>query len=590
LINERINKLRKVMLEEGLDAYIISGSDPHQGEYTAERWATRRWISGFTGSAGLVVITADKAGLWTDSRYYVQAEAELKGTEIILFKFGLPDVSGHLEWLIEELGQGGAVGSNIWTTSIDNKKEIESELAGTGLNYKGSSDLLEDIWLERPDFPKEPVFQLDLKYAGKSREEKLSDIRLWMKKKRLTWYLVSSLPDIAWILNLRGSDISFNPLFVSYLLIGKKSCYIYINEGQLSKELSRLLEDDGLIIKPFTGFENHAVSLPSGRINLAPETSSVGVLQLFDDAWEKVYEKDITIGMRAIKNKVEISSTQNAMRKDGVALVRFMIWLEENWPKGKLTEVGIADKLADLRSRQDGFVGLSFATIAGFNGHGAIIHYSANEESAYTLTSPGILLLDSGGQYLDGTTDITRVFISGDVPAEIIHDYTLVLKGHIDLAIVTFPVGTKGFQLDILARKAFWDEGRNYGHGTGHGVGFFLNVHEGPQTISQKAVDVAIEEGMIISNEPGIYLENRYGIRIENLVLAVKSDIGKTENFLKFETLSMCPLELELIDADLLTEIQKDWVNSYHARVYSNLSPLLEETERIWLKDKTRSL
>lgn len=590
MINERINKLRKVMLEESLDAYIISGSDPHQGEDTAERWATRRWISGFTGSAGLVVITADKAGLWTDSRYYVQAEAELKGTEIILFKFGLSDVSGHLEWLVEELGQGGAVGSNIWTTSIDNKKEIESELAGTGLNYKGSSDLLEDIWLERPDFPKEPVFQLDIKYAGKSREEKLSDIRSWMKKKRLTWYLVSSLPDIAWVLNLRGSDISFNPLFVSYLLIGKESCYIYINEGQLSKELSRLLEDDGLIIKPFTGFENHAVSLPPGRINLAPETSSVGVLQLFGDAWEKVYEKDITIGMRAIKNKVEISSTQNAMRKDGVALVRFMIWLEENWPKGKLTEVGIADKLADLRSRQDGFIGLSFATIAGFNGHGAIIHYSANEESAYTLTSPGILLLDSGGQYLDGTTDITRVLISGDVPAEIIHDYTLVLKGHIDLAIVNFPVGTKGFQLDILARKAFWDEGRNYGHGTGHGVGFFLNVHEGPQTISQKAVDVAIEEGMIISNEPGIYLENRYGIRIENLVLAVKSDIGKTENFLKFETLSMCPLEFELIDADLLTEIQKDWINSYHASVYSNLSPLLEEQERIWLKDKTRSL
>ena len=590
MINERINKLRKVMLEEGLDAYIISGSDPHQSEYTAERWATRRWISGFTGSAGLVVITADKAGLWTDSRYYVQAEAELKGTEIILFKFGLPDVSGHLEWLVEELGQGGAVGSNIWTTSIDNKKEIESELAGTGLNYKGSSDLLEDIWLERPDFPKEPVFQLDLKYAGKSREEKLSDIRLWMKKKRLTWYLVSSLPDIAWVLNLRGRDISFNPLFVSYLLIGKESCYIYINEGQLSAELSKLLEDDGLIIKPFTGFGSHAVSLSPGRINLAPETTSAGALQLFDDAWERVYEKDITIGMRAVKNKVEISSIHNAMRKDGSALVRFMIWLEENWPKGKLTEVGIADKLADLRSRQDGFVGLSFATIAGFNEHGAIIHYSANEESAYTLTSPGILLLDSGGQYLDGTTDITRVLISGDVPAVIIHDYTLVLKGHIDLAMVTFPVGTKGFQLDILARKALWDEGRNYGHGTGHGVGFFLNVHEGPQTISQKAVDVAIEEGMIISNEPGIYLENRYGIRIENLVLAVKSDIGRTENFLKFETLSICPLELELIDADLLTEIQKDWVNSYHSRVYSSLSPLLEESERAWLKDKTRSL
>ncbi len=590
MVDERINKLRKVMLKEGLDAYIISGSDPHQSEYTAERWATRRWISGFTGSAGLVVVTADKAGLWTDSRYYLQAEAELKGTEIVLFKFGLPDVPGHLEWLAEELVQGGAVGSNIWTTSIDNKKEIESEFAGTGLNYKGSSDLLEDVWVERPDFPKEPVFQLDLKYTGKSREEKLTDIRTWMKKKRLAWYLVSSLPDIAWVLNLRGSDISFNPLFISYLLIGEESCYIYINEGQLSADLSELLEAENLTIIPYKEFENHAVSLVPGRITLAPGTSSIGSQQLFNDGWEKVYEKDIITEMKAVKNRVEISSTQNAMKKDGVALVRFMIWLEENWPKGKLTEVGIADKLADFRSRQDGFVGLSFATIAGFNGHGAIIHYSANDESAYTLSSPGILLLDSGGQYLDGTTDITRVLISGDVPAEIIHDYTLVLKGHIDLAMVTFPVGTKGFQLDVLARKALWDEGRNYGHGTGHGVGFFLNVHEGPQTISQKAVDIAIDEGMIISNEPGIYLENRYGIRIESLVLAVKSDIGRTEDFLEFETLSMCPLEIDLIDTDLLTGIQKDWVNNYHDRVYESLSPLLEESERIWLKDKTRSL
>ncbi len=590
MINERINKLRKVMLEEGLDAYIISGSDPHQSEYTAERWATRKWISGFTGSAGLVVITADKAGLWTDSRYHLQGAAELQDTGITLFKSGLPEVPGHLDWLTDELGMGSVVGSNVWTTSIENNKEIESELAGTGLSYKGSRDLLNDIWTDRPEFPREPVFQLDLKYTGKSREEKISDIRLWMKKKRLSWYLVSSLPDIAWVLNLRGSDIGFNPLFMSYLLIGKESCYLYINEGQLSIELSTLLNNDGLSVKLYKEFENHAVSLNPGRINLAPETSSIGSQQLFNNDWEKVYKKDITAGMKAVRNKVEISSIRNAMRKDGVALVRFMIWLEENWSKGNLTEVSAADKLADLRSRQDGFIGLSFATIAGFNDHGAIIHYSANEESAYNLTFPGLLLLDSGAHYLDGTTDITRVLKSGDVPAEVIHDYTLILKGHIDLSMVKFPVGTKGFQLDILARKALWDEGRNYGHGTGHGVGFFLNVHEGPQTISQKAVDVAIGEGMITSNEPGIYLENRYGIRIENLILAVKSDIGKTEDFLEFETLSMCPMELDLIDADLLTETRKEWVNNYHNRVYTTLSPLLEESERAWLKGKTRRI
>ncbi len=590
MINERINKLREVMTKEGLDAYIISGSDPHQSEYTAERWTTRRWITGFTGSAGLVVVTADKAGLWTDSRYFLQAEAELKGTEIELFKFGLADVPGHLEWLTDELGSGSTVGSNVWTSSIDNRKEIESQLAGTGLSYKGSRDLLDDVWKDRPGFPGKPVFQLDLKYAGKSREEKLTEIRVWMKKKRLSWYFVSSLSDIAWVLNLRGSDISFNPLFMGYLLIGKGSCYLYINGGQLSTDLSELLESESIIVKPYEELESHAVSLLPGRINLAPGTSSIGAFNLFGDDWEKVFEKDITAGMKAVKNKIEISAVRNAMRKDGVALVRFMMWLEENWAKGDLSEVSIADKLADFRSRQDGFIGLSFATIAGFNDHGAIIHYSASNKSAHNLTSPGVLLLDSGGQYLDGTTDITRILKSGDVSTEIIHDYTIVLKGHIDLAMVTFPVGTKGFQLDILARRALWEEGRNYGHGTGHGVGFFLNVHEGPQTISQKAVDIAIEEGMITSNEPGIYIENKYGIRIENLILAVKSDIGRTEDFLQFETLTMCPLELDLIDVTLLTEVQKEWVNNYHIQVYNTLGPYLEESERDWLKGKTGRL
>ncbi len=590
VINERIQKLREVMVTEKLDAYIISGYDPHQSEYTAERWTTRRWITGFKGSAGLVVITADKAGLWTDSRYHLQGANELKGTEIELFKVGLPEVPGHLEWLADELKPGSVVGSNLWTTSIDNKKELDTALAGTGIKYQGCRDLLDDVWPDRPEFPGRPVFQLDMKYSGRSREDKISDIRVWMKKKRLEWSLVSSLPDIAWILNLRGRDISYNPLFLSYLLIGRGSCYLYINEGQLPSDLVKLLEDEGTIIRSYNDLESHAASLNPGRINLSPGTSSVGVEQLFNNDWVKVYEKDISIDMRAIKNRVEISAIKDVMIKDGVALVRFLIWLEENWPKGELDEVSLAEKLADLRSYQDNFIGLSFATIAGFNDHGAIIHYSATKESAYTLTSPGVLLLDSGGQYLEGTTDITRVLKFGDVSLEVIHDYTLVLKGHIDLALVSFPEGTRGFQLDILARKALWDEGRNYGHGTGHGVGFFLNVHEGPQTISQKAVDVSIKEGMITSNEPGIYLENKYGIRIENLILAVKSDIGKTDNFLKFETLSLCPLELDLIDSNLLTVTQKEWVNNYHNQVYNTLSPLLKESERVWLENKTRRI
>ncbi len=590
MINERINKLRKVMKEEGLDAYIISGSDPHQSEYTAERWTTRRWITGFTGSAGLVVVTADKAGLWTDSRYHLQGASELEGTEINLFKVGFPDVPGHLEWLDAELASGSVIGSNMWTTSIENRKKTVLELAGTGLDFKVTGDLLEDVWNNRPGFPGEPVFQLDTRYTGRTRADKISDIRQWMKKKKLVWSFISSLSDIAWILNLRGTDISFNPLFLSYLLIGKGSLYLYIDKNQLSSDLVKQLEAENLIIEPYNELENHIVSLPSGKINLDPETTSIGINDLFSNAWEKVYEKDVSIGMRAVKNEVEISSLKNAMKKDGAALVRFMIWLEENWSSGNFDEVDIAEKLADLRSRQDGFMGLSFSTIAGFNDHGAIIHYSAKKPSAHTLSSPGVLLLDSGGQYLDGTTDITRVLVSGDIAPELIHDYTLVLKGHIDLATISFPEGTKGFQLDILARKALWDEGRNYGHGTGHGVGFFLNVHEGPQTISQKAVDTVIREGMITSNEPGIYLENKYGIRIENLILAVKSNIGKTEDFLEFETLSLCPLELDLINSDLLTDFQKEWINIYHDKVYNTLAPLMEESERVWLKNKTRRI
>jgi Xaa-Pro aminopeptidase len=590
VINERINKLRKIMKDEGLDAYIIGGSDPHQSEYTAERWETRKWITGFTGSAGFVVITAEKAGLWTDSRYYLQGSAELKGTEIKLFKVGFPDVPGHLEWIVNELDSGSIIGSNVWTTSIENRKEIELELNRNSLIYKGSRDILGDVWDNRPDFPGEPVFQLDIKYTGRTRKDKISDIRAWMKKKKLDWSFISSLSDIAWILNLRGNDISFNPLFMSYLLIGKGSLYLYICNGQLSPELSKFLEDEGVVLKSYKELESHIASLPSGKIHLNPETSSVGVDNLFIFEWEKVYERDISIGLRSVKNETEISSIKNAMKKDGVALVRFIIWLEENWPEGKLDEVSIANKLADYRSRNDGYIGLSFATIAGFNSHGAIIHYSAKKESAFTLTTPGVLLLDSGGQYLDGTTDITRVLISGDVSPDVIHDYTLVLKGHIDLALAIFPAGTKGFQLDTLARKALWDEGRNYGHGTGHGVGFFLNVHEGPQTISQKAVNVEIQEGMITSNEPGIYLENKYGIRIENLILTIPSNIGKDEAFLQFETLSMCPLELDLIDAVLLTETQKEWVNDYHDKVYNTLAPSLEDLERDWLKRKTRNL
>ncbi len=590
MIKERLSRLRKIMKSEGIDAYIISGCDPHQSEYTAGRWATRRWITGFTGSAGLVVVTMDKAGLWTDSRYYIQAEEELEDTGITLFKTGLSGVPGYLKWIVSALSPGSVVGSNVWTTSVAGSKEIISGLNGSGLVYKGCRDLLNDIWADRPDFPCKSVYQVDPEYTGKGRIEKISDIREWMKGEKLSWHIISSLADIAWSLNLRGSDIKFNPLFISYLLIGEESVYLYINSGQLSGELEILLGKDGVGIEQYGKINEHILTLSPGVINLPPETTSTGIEKLFTPEWDLVYRKDITPKMKAVKNISEIRALGNVMRKDGIAMVRFMIWLEANWPAGNLTELTVGNKAAEFRSLQAGFIGLSSGTIAGFGDHGVLNHYSATEESAYTLTVPGVLLLDSGGQYVDGTTDITRVFISGEPEEDLIHDYTLVLKGHIDLALAVFPQGTKGVQLDILARKALWDEGKNYGHGTGHGVGFFLNVHEGPQSISTKVINVDIEEGMLISNEPGLYIENRYGIRIENLILTVKSSIGSSEEFLAFRTVSLCPLELDLIDVNLLTSLQREWVNDYHSQVYNELAPFLTEIEKKWLRVRTRRI
>lgn len=591
MIKKRIEKLREVMRENSIDAYIINGSDPHSSEYPPERWETRNWLTGFTGSAGTVVITLNEACLWTDSRYFLQADEELKNTGIRLFKAGLPGIPEYTTWLAKVLSQGQTVSSNAYTTTLTEKQKIERAFDSTGIRYVPDKDLLNTIWKDRPSLPDSEIFQLDLHYCGKGRSEKIKDIRREMEKDGIDWYFISSLSDIAWSLNLRGNDIPFNPLFLSFLLIGKEQSCLFTKLTKLSADLISILNNDGIQIKPYDKVDQYLRNLSPGSVLLSPSATTVGIRNLFNKNWKIIQRTDYTTEMKAVKNETELSGIRAAMIKDGAALVKFMIWLEENWGKQKLDEVSVADILTKIRSCQDGFMGPSFETIAGFNSHGAIVHYSAKKGTAFPLDRPGTLLLDSGGQYLQGTTDITRVILLGDFAREDIKkDYTLVLKGHINLAEIRFPEGTTGIQLDTLARYYLWMEGKNYLHGTGHGVGHFLSVHEGPQSISTHQPSTVLKPGMIVSNEPGFYREGHYGIRIENLVAVSLAEKTESGQFYKFETLSLCPLERQLIDTSLLTAGQKEWINVYHKKVFNLLSPVITQEEKTWLKKKTAPL
>ncbi len=591
-MNQQLQDLRKVMAAEGVDYYIVTGTDPHNSEYPPRRWQSREWLTGFTGSAGTVVVSADHAGLWTDSRYFLQAEKELAGTGFSLYKIGLPGVPDYLEWIKNTVKQGQVVAGNKEVITIDLEKKIKEKVKEKGAEYTSGKDLLDLIWPDRPGIPDAPVYSLDLSFCGKSRKEKLDEIRTVMKGLDADYYLVSSLPDTAWITNLRGNDVEYNPLFLSYLLIGTEESFLFIPEGKIDSGLSNQLLEDGIKLKPY-GSEsvvNFLAEFEGDSVLMAPEASSAGIYHEVKKHLKVVLQSEISSEMKTVKNKTELNGIRKAMVKDGTALVRFFFYLENNWEKLSLTEVTAAVKLAEFRGEQDGFMGESFCTIAGFEDHGAIVHYSAEPETAYTLNRPGVLLLDSGGHYLEGTTDITRVIALGGRAGENIKkDYTNVLKGHIDLASAFFPVGTCGIQLDTIARYPLWQNGDNYLHGTGHGVGHFLPVHEGPASIKAIQPSKPLKEGMVLSDEPGIYREGEYGIRIENLVTVKKAD-EFSGDFLKFETLTLCPYERDLIEPTLLTDDQINWINSYHRRVYRELSPYLNKEEEQWLFKKTTEL
>ncbi len=591
-INQRIAALRQAMQQADLDAYIVLSSDPHQSEIVAPRYQSRAWISGFTGSAGTAVVTRDHAGLWTDSRYFLQADIELADSEFQLHRKERAYLHEYESWLLEHLPAGSRVGVDGQLIGARDFKNLKKSLQEGGLELMGDHDLIEAAWEDRPALPGRPVRDFGVEWCGETRSKRIVRVQRQLEEHDWAATLLVALDDIAWLFNLRGTDVEFNPLFYAYAVVAQDSSHLFISPGQVSPALKADLVMAGIQLHDYTELLSFIQDAPfEGPIHYDPRQLSA---QFADQIPESLTQTgdSLVVPMKAIRNPVEIKRTRQAMVKDGVALLRLFRWLEgklerEEYP----TEVDVAEQLAQFRSEQKAYQGESFAAIAGYAGNGAIVHYRPEPKTAATLRPEGIFLLDSGGQYLDGTTDITRTIALGPPTAAQKQHYTLVLKGHIALARAVFLPGTRGNQLDLLARQYLWREGLNYGHGTGHGVGFFLNVHEGPHGVSPNpsgSPSVPLEPGMVFSNEPGYYLAHHYGIRIENLVLVRQHPFSHTNQFLSLEDLTLFPMDWNLIQEDLLTMEEEKWLHDYHQTVFQRLSPHLEAEEQAWLKEKCR--
>ncbi len=596
---QRLAALRDAMKKQGVQAYVVYSSDPHGSEYVNGYWRCRSWISGFTGSAGTVAVTQDKAGLWTDGRYFIQAAEELEGSGVELFKEGKPGVPGYPEWLTAELSPGAAVGLDGRTLSLKEWESMMESFGPAGIKLEASCDLISPLWLDRPAPSRAAVWEMDKILCGQSRQEKISDLREHLKKQGCDATMISSLDDIAWILNLRGGDVPYNPVIESFLYLGENSLAWFLDTSKLSDSLKKKLAGEGIQVKPYheaaAFLQETAKDLAKEKksLFLSPEKTSFALTSGLLPSLKVRMGVDPSTHLKAGKNRVEQAQLRQVMEKDGAALVRFIIWLKEAMARGQnmVSELSAAAALQAFRAEQEGYLYDSFSTIPAYRDHGAICHYEASEASSCRLERESLFLFDSGGQYRGGTTDVTRTLALGEPTTLEKKDYTLVLKGHIALSKAVFPQGTRGYQLDTLARIPLWQEGLNYAHGTGHGVGFVLNVHEGPQKISPHPIDEALKEGMVCSNEPGIYREGLHGIRIENLVLVQPWKTGlEGEEFYCFETLTLCPYERSLIDIELLTAGEIQWINDYHKMVYDRLSSRLSPSELQWLKDQTREI
>ena len=590
LIKKRIEDLRQWMARQQVGAFIIPSTDPHLSEYVAPHWQSREWISGFTGSAGTVVVTRSEAGLWTDSRYFLQAASQLQGTDIDLYKEMLPETPSIAEFLCQHLQAGEAVGIDGSVFSMQEAFRLEKELNEKQIRLRSLSDPMKSIWSDRPALPQAPAYIYETKYAGKTCTEKLKSIREEMKQQGVNALLLSALDEIAWTLNLRGSDVHCNPVVVSYLLIGIEDAHYFIHPQKLDEEVCNYLEDNHVTCHPYEAIYTYLAEQKSLHILLTPDKTNYAIYTAASRSCHITKALSPVALLKAVRNEQEIEGLRAAMQRDGVAMVKFLQWLEEAVPQGGQTEMSVTRKLRDFRAEQSLYMGDSFDTIAGYGPHAAIVHYEATPETDAPLQPRGFLLLDSGAQYLDGTTDITRTIALGPLTEEEKTDYTLILKGHIDLAMAVFPEGTRGAQLDVLARMPIWKRHMNFLHGTGHGVGHFLNVHEGPQSIRMNENPVALRPGMLTSNEPGVYKTDSHGIRTENLVLTVPAGEGMFGRYLKFETVTLCPICTRGIIRELLTQEEIDWLNNYHQMVYDLLEPSLDDSERCWLKQACESI
>ena len=590
-VNDKISALRELMKENNIQAYIIPSTDPHMSEYVADFWESRKWISGFTGSAGTVVVTIEESGLWTDGRYYLQGEQQLEGTEMKLFKQGMTDVPNFDEWLTQVLKPGDIVGVDARVYSVSAYTTLKKKLSKSDLKVDGSNDFIKQIWTDRPLMPMTEAYILEEKYAGKSISDKIDEIRATFKPKDINSHLVATLDDIAWILNLRGSDVSYNPVTIAYLLIEESLTTLFIKRSKLSEEAKEILNNNNIEIKSYKAIESYLkLNIIGTNCLIDPDRINQKVYGWIKKKNNIVKAVNPSTFLKSQKNKIEVENIKNAMRKDGIAMTKFLYWIDNNVVSGNITEVGIAEKLIELRSEQEGFVGESFSTIAGYRDNGAIIHYFATPETSKTLEPSSFVLVDSGAQYYDGTTDLTRTIPLGPLTDEEKRDYTLVLKGHIQLALARFPEGTRGCQLDTLARQSLLREGLNYHHGTGHGVGFFLNVHEGPHSIRPEENPNPILENSIVSNEPGLYRAGKHGIRIENLVVTNKWQETEFGKFFEFETVTLCPIDKRPIVEELLLDEETKWLNEYHTLVLNKISPSLEGEELEWLKNATEEI
>lgn len=589
-ITERIGRLRQCLREQSLSAFIIPSTDPHSGEYVPDHWKTREWVSGFTGSAGTAVITLDDAALWTDSRYFLQAADQLDGTGIRLMKDRLPDTPSIPEWLGQSLSPGAVVGVDGWVNTIGETQALREALAREGLTLRTDYDPVTRLWDDRPALPGTPVSIHPLEYAGVACHEKLAAIREKLLARGVDGILLSTLDDIAWTLNLRGNDVHCNPVFVSYLLITSQESILYVRAEKLTTEVKAYLAQEGVNTEDYDDLQEDLRDYPYATLSLDPGRTNEAVRQAVNPLTKVLLEESPVPLMKAVKNEAEIRGFHAAMLRDGVAMVKFLKWLEEAVPQGKETEMSIDRKLYECRAEQPLFRGISFDTIAGYKEHAAIVHYEATPETDKPLAPEGLLLLDSGAQYADGTTDITRTIALGETTDDERRDYTLVLKGHIGLTRACFPQGTCGTQLDVLARQAMWREGANFLHGTGHGVGAYLNVHEGPHQIRMNHVPTPLRPGMTVTDEPGIYRAGRYGIRTENTLLVVPYRETEFGTFYTFEPLTLCPIDTRPIVRSMLTAEETEWLNAYHRMVYDRLSPLLDEEHRAWLESKTKQL